>query len=292
MPEPIDVVLSTDVGCEIDDQWTITHLLTHPRFNVKGLMSVHAPVFRPPAGRTCLRVLEDVVTRRLAIPQPPPMLEGASKPMPGADAWVETPAAKFLVDLARNYSAERRLTVLAIGAVTDIGAALRMDPGIADRITITQMGFWSWEKGATDYNILNDPAAQSVILASDAPLTAGCIEVCKRDLAMHIDQAERLLAPLGAVGEWLWVEFQDFYYRRILPTRTSDFSKPWVIWDTVVLAHHLGMATHSVRQRPSLAADGALQFADDGRTMGWIESVDAAAVWADFSACVKRRAGI
>ena len=37
----IPVVLSTDVGNEIDDQWAITYLLLQPRFDVLGVISAH-----------------------------------------------------------------------------------------------------------------------------------------------------------------------------------------------------------------------------------------------------------
>ena len=39
----IPVILSTDVGNEIDDQWAVTYLLLQPRFKVLGVMSAHAP---------------------------------------------------------------------------------------------------------------------------------------------------------------------------------------------------------------------------------------------------------
>ena len=48
----IPVVLSTDVGNEIDDQWAITYLLLQPRFEVLGVMSAHAPSISAPAGQT------------------------------------------------------------------------------------------------------------------------------------------------------------------------------------------------------------------------------------------------
>src|SRR5579872_1680315 len=62
--ERIPVVLSTDVGNEVDDQWAIVYLLTQPRFDVKGLLSAHAPTLSPPAGRTAYRVLRNVVEER------------------------------------------------------------------------------------------------------------------------------------------------------------------------------------------------------------------------------------
>jgi len=36
---PVPVVLSTDVGNEIDDQWAIVYLLLQPKFEVLGVMS-------------------------------------------------------------------------------------------------------------------------------------------------------------------------------------------------------------------------------------------------------------
>src|SRR4030095_5099546 len=59
--QQIPVILSTDVGNEIDDQWAVAYLLVHPRFNVLGIMSAHAPTITAPAGQTSHRILVDVV---------------------------------------------------------------------------------------------------------------------------------------------------------------------------------------------------------------------------------------
>ena len=48
----VPVVLSTDVGNEIDDQWAVVYLLLQPKFEVLGVMSAHAPTITAPAGRT------------------------------------------------------------------------------------------------------------------------------------------------------------------------------------------------------------------------------------------------
>src|SRR5229473_6974469 len=74
----IPVVLSTDVGNEIDDQWAITYLLLQPRFDVLGVMSAHAPTIAAPAGHTSYRILVDVVENRLRMNIHPPLIEGGS----------------------------------------------------------------------------------------------------------------------------------------------------------------------------------------------------------------------
>ena len=77
----IPIILSTDVGNEIDDQWAVTYLLLQPRFKVLGVMSAHAPSITAPAGKTSHRILVDVVENRLGMKNHPPLLEGGSEPL-------------------------------------------------------------------------------------------------------------------------------------------------------------------------------------------------------------------
>jgi hypothetical protein len=37
------VILSTDIGNEIDDQWAVAYMLTNADFDVLGIVSAHAP---------------------------------------------------------------------------------------------------------------------------------------------------------------------------------------------------------------------------------------------------------
>ena len=78
------MVLSTDVGNEIDDQWTITYLLLQPRLDVLGVMSAHAPSLPAPAGHASYRILVDVVEKRLGMSTHPPLIEGGSLPLENA----------------------------------------------------------------------------------------------------------------------------------------------------------------------------------------------------------------
>ena len=45
----IPVILSTDVGNEVDDQWAIAYLLVNPGFDVLGIVSAQAPSVAPPS---------------------------------------------------------------------------------------------------------------------------------------------------------------------------------------------------------------------------------------------------
>lgn len=93
-----------------------------------------------------------------------------------------------------------------------------------------------------------------MILDSDVPLVVGSGDVCRAHLALSLDQAKEMISHRGPVAKWLWEEFLTWYYRFVKPWRKDDFSKPWVIWDDVVLAYLLGMT--NTRSTPSPATEG------------------------------------
>jgi purine nucleosidase len=277
----IPVILSTDVGNEVDDQWTIVWLLLNPRVETLGVMSAHAPSITAPAGRTSLRILRDVVESRLGMSVHPPLIEGGSLPMENTKTPRPSPAVNFLIEKSKPFSKENRLTVLMIGAGTDVASAILSDPGIVDRIRVIQMGFTN-QKGGNEFNIANDPRAAQAILDSSVPLVIGPGDVCRASLSLSLDQAKEMVAARGPIGGWLWEEFQAWYYRFVKPIRVNDFSKPWIIWDNITLAYTLGMTEQQTAPRPRMKDDFSFEPSPAGGTVTWITDVDEKKVWADF----------
>ncbi len=277
----IPVVLSTDVGNEVDDQWTIAWLLLSPRVEVLGVMSAQAPTIAAPAGRTSYRILRDVVENRLAMRVHPPLIEGGSLPLENAQTPRPSPAVRFLIEKSKPFTRENRLTVLMIGAATDVASAILTDPTITGRIRVIQMGFNN-RQGGNEFNIANDPRAAQAILDSDVPLVIGPGDVCRASLSLGFQQAEGLLAARGPIGAWLWEEFQAWYFRYVKPIRVNDFSKPWIIWDNITLAYVLGMTQHQTAPRPRMQDDFTFVPGAPGREVAWITDVDEERMWADF----------
>jgi len=277
----IPVVLSTDVGNEIDDQWAITYLLLQPKFKVLGVMSAHAPTIPAPAGHTSYRILVDVVENRLRMKTHPPLIEGGSEPLANAQTPRSSPAVKFLIDQSKRFSQQHRLTVLMIGAATDVASAILIDPTIADRIRVVQMGFTD-ENGGEEFNIANDVHAVQAILNSNVPLVIGPGNVCRTSLSLTFEEARRMLAGRGAIGKWLWEEYQAWYFRYVKPLRVNDFSKSWVIWDDITLAYVLGMTTQHTAPRKQLLDNMTFGSTRDDHEVTWITDVDEKRLWSDF----------
>ncbi len=279
------VVLSTDVGNEIDDQWAITYLLLQPRFDVLGIMSAQAPSITAPAGHTSYRILTDVVENRLGMRTHPPLIEGGSLPLENARTPRSSPAVDFLIETSRRFSKDNPLTVLMIGAGTDVASAILTDPGIVNRVRIIQMGFTD-EQDGNEFNIANDVHAAQAILDSNVPLVVGPGKVCRGSLSLTFDQAREMLEKRGAIGAWLWEEYQAWYFRYVKPLRVNDFSKPWVIWDDITLAYVLGMTTQHTLPRPRLRDDLTFERVKTDQTIVWITDVDEQRMWTDFLSLV------
>lgn len=279
------VVLSTDVGNEIDDQWAIAHLLLSGNFQVRGMLSAQAPSLPAPSAHATYKVLVDEVENRLGMREHPPLLEGASTPLRSPKSAQDSEAMRFLIDVSKDFSKDNRLIVLTIGAATDVASAIISDPAIVDRIEVIAMGFTNLSSdGGKEFNVQNDPIAWRVILQSAVPVTIGSGEVCRAYLAISFDKAAQLLAN-SAIGGWLWQEYQAWYFRHVKPLRVNDFSKPWIIWDIITMAYVEGIAEHEKIARPVLGDDLSFQKGTDpAKTVNWITTVDSAKLWKEFAA--------
>lgn len=279
----IPMILSTDVGNEIDDQWAVVYTLANPALDVLGIISAHAPTLPDPSAHYTYRVLVDVVENHMRMAVHPPLFEGSSLPLendtsPRANAGVD-----FIVDASKNFSKDNRLSVLTIGAATDVASAILEDPTIVDRIRVVAMGFRDWPDGGEEFNVANDVKAWQVILRSRVPVVIGSGKVCEATLALTPAQARDLIAARGPIGAWLWSEYQEWYYRVVKPLRKNDLSKPWVIWDTITLAYVEGMTQQKQVPRPALKDNMVFDHVRTDDTITWITGLDSKRMWADFA---------
>lgn len=286
-PAPIPVILSTDLGNEIDDQYPLLHLLLSDRFQVLGITAAHAPADAiPGSSATAARLVDAILSDRLALPRRPPVLVGADGPLAAANAPRQTEAARFIVAASRGYTARRPLNLLVIGAATDAASALLLDPTLADRVRIVAMGFRSWEEGGKEFNIENDPVAWRVILDSAVPLVIGDATVTTRDLSVSRAEVVSLTAGGGPLSTWLLRDY-DAWYERLIGkldfTRRPDGTRAWPLWDHVVVAHLLGLTATQNRPRPRMGEDLRFVPTRDGRTVWWITRIDRAALFRDFT---------
>ena len=172
----IDMVLDTDAYNEVDDQFALCYALLSPeRLNVRAVYA--APFFNdrssgPADGmeksyREIVRLLGKLGRKADGF-----ALKGSDAYLPDGQTPVDSPAARDLVKRARGYSPQRPLTVVAIGAITNVASALLMAPDIARNISIVWLGGNPMGyPTAREFNLMQDVPAVRVLLDCCAPLT-------------------------------------------------------------------------------------------------------------------------
>ena len=173
---PIDVVLDTDTYNEIDDQFALSDLLrSGETLTVKALCA--APFFNdnstsPEDGmERSYREIFNLLHLAEREDLNPIVYEGSRTYLPDERTPVDSPAARELVRLAKDYSPEKPLYVVAIGAITNVASALLMDPAIQDNIVIVWLGGHALEWPETgEFNMMQDVAAARVVFGCGVPV--------------------------------------------------------------------------------------------------------------------------
>jgi inosine-uridine nucleoside N-ribohydrolase len=176
------VILDTDVGDDIDDAYAIALALHSPELNVLGITTAWgdtslrarlAARLATECGVKSLPVLAGVPTRPAAVFSQRAYAEAG--PPPGRRSGVD-----FLLAEARRHP--HQVTLIALGPLSNVGAAIDRDPeGFRMLARVVLMG-GSIRRGydtphgrrptppQPEYNLASDPAAAKKLLASGVPV--------------------------------------------------------------------------------------------------------------------------
>ena len=232
---PVRVVLDTDTYNEIDDQFALVYALLSPE--QLSLEAVYAAPFHNSRssgpGDGMRKSYEEIerVLRKLDRGIDGFAFAGSDHWLPDRATTVDSPAVADLVARARS-NRDGPLYVAAIGAITNVAAALIAAPDIRDKIVVLWLGghplHW---RDANEFNMQGDPTASRVVLDSGVPLllfpcmlVAEALTTSRAELAAYVrDRSE--------IGTYLYRIFTD--YERI-DLRQPGSSK--VIWDLAPIA--------------------------------------------------------
>lgn len=272
------LIIDADTANEIDDLYAILRLLRQNRFEVVALTSTQwfhylAKDWIGPDLTTVeasQRINEQLL--RLAghadLPAPQGSREPIGKPWGGFEPK-DSPAARAIVDHGRRASPDAKLTVVCLGATTNVASALGLDPSIAPNIRLYLLGLrydhaaGVWNKSS--FNVRRDLNAADLVLNTEALE----VHVMPANIAQPLtferaDTFERL-APLGELGDYLADRWR---------AHAPEFEE-WVMWD-VALAVAL--------VRPELAESVLVPTPPENtrRQVRVYRSIDARAMRDDF----------
>jgi len=195
---PRKILIDTDPG--VDDTMAIFLALRSPELDVIGLTTIFGNVHTALATKNALRLLE--IAGRGDIPAAAganaPLVGAYDGPVPfvhGGDGQGDTdlpepagqpldiPAALFIVEQLRQHPGE--LTLVALGPLTNLALALRLEPRIVDWVDeVVLMGGNALVPGnaspAGEANIRNDPEAADLVFGADWQVTMVGLDVTLR----------------------------------------------------------------------------------------------------------------
>jgi purine nucleosidase len=197
------VVIDNDFAGDPDGILALAHHLLSPSNRVVAITSsfLNSRFVAPPAtpGATAAdgTRLVAALLDELGLADPPPIATGAEAAGGGRSA-----AAEAIVSAAREED-DLPLYVVCGGPLTNVAAALELDPGIAGRLTLIWIG-GSLDPDAFEYNRDTDPAAAEAVFAVPGlEIHQFPLETYRR-CAYGIAELEADLPATGRLGAWLF----------------------------------------------------------------------------------------
>ncbi|MCD7097510.1 nucleoside hydrolase [Stenotrophomonas sp. MMGLT7] len=236
------IVVSTDIGDDIDDAFALGLLLSSPEFEVLGIASTWGDTAL--RARLLQRLLANTghagiplamgVPTRSEIPFSQSRWAGQGKAVDGLPE-----AADFILAQARRHPGQ--VTLLALGPLTDVARAIERDPQAFRQLRQVVLMGGSLRAGygksdyrppnppAPEYNILSDIAAARKLFASGVPIVMLPLDATQ----VGLEEPQRV--ALFAHGSAMTDALAQLYYQ------WRDTDQPWAsatptVFDVVPVA--------------------------------------------------------
>ncbi len=279
----IDAVLDTDAFNEVDDQFAIAYLL-RSKDKIRTVAIYAAPFFNglstgPADGmeksyKEIFHIL-DLAGEKVDA------YRGSDRFLSDEETPVVSPAAEDLAKRAEEYSPERPLYVLTIGAITNIASAILLNPKVAENTVVVWLGGNAEHfTHMKEFNMIQDVAAARVVMNSGVPFVRlPCMGVVS-SFTISKPELEYWFIGKNPLADYLAknaIRSADSYAK----------GAPWtrVIWDVTTVGWLLNEDDRFMLSRlvptsvPSY--DGYLTCLPDARLSRYVYHINRDALWRD-----------
>ena len=228
------VVLDTDTYNEVDDQFAVAQMLLSPdRLAVEALYAAPFSNSRSDGPLDGMEKSYDEILRllqRLDVSAEGFVFRGSTRYLSCLEDPEESEAARDLVDRAMN--GEGLLYVAAIGAITNVAAAILLEPRIIERIVLVWLGgqplHWP---SAREFNLGQDLQASRLVFDCGVPLVLIPCQGVASLLLTTVAELERYVSGRGAIG--------DFLVETVRGYSADHYAWSKVIWDIAAIGYLL-----------------------------------------------------
>lgn len=280
------VIVDNDFAGDPDGLVALTHQLLSPKTTVP-LVTVSAldPKFAgaaaPMSVVTGVRTARELI-ERLAPASQPKVIGGRN------GSFVQGQPSEAAQAIVREAMADDPLPLYLTcgGPLSNVADALRLEPAIAQRITVIWIGGGGYPQGGWEYNLSVDvEAARHVIERTQVPIWQ-IPQPAYRLMLASVAEMETDLSPISPFGAWL-------YQRFTTPPDFLDVAGSWPMGDSpLVLLTAVSGESSRYRDWPARHIEDNLAYGAEipGRTVRVYDDLDMRLTWSDFLARLRLHA--
>ena len=268
----VDVVLDTDAYNEIDDQFAISYMIkSKEKINIKAISIAPFYNSRSDSPRDGMEKSYDEVLKLLSLMKERiDVFKGSEEFLKDEETPIISDASKTLAKLADEYSPEKPLYVVAIGAITNVASALLINPEMKNNVVVIWLGGHAHHFHDTkEFNMKQDVAAARVVMKSGVPFVQLPCNGVVDSFRISKPELEYWLKGKNDLADYLAenaIAEAESYAKGTAWTR--------VIWDTTAVAWLLNdndkfMLTRIV-PTPLPTYDGAYEFDSEAENMAYV----------------------
>lgn len=204
------VIVNTDAKNEADDQYAIVHALLTPSFDIRGVIAAHFGTRRNDQSEQESYDEIMLLLKLMGWEEKGVRVEhGAPHALPDVNTPVPSDGARLIIEEALKED-DRPLYVLFYGPLTDMAAALLMEPRIdTPKLKVVWIGGGAWPVGGPEFNLSNDIHAANVVMASNVEVWQLSSAIYRRMGVSYAELFERVY-PHKELGRYLVEEVIRF----------------------------------------------------------------------------------
>lgn len=236
------VILDTDIFNEVDDQFALTYLLKSEEiFDLLAITiapfskSGYANTITIEEGteksyETTLKLL-DMLNRK---DYKEKVYKGATKYF--KDSKEDNGAVDKIIELAKEND---KITILAIGAITNVALAIEKSPEIVEKIKVVWLGGNSFlAKDNSEFNFRQDIEAVQKVFESKVELVVIPCRNVASHLATTIYELEHYLKEETELNKYLCEIFKNCK-KNFIKTEEDAIGQSKTLWDLSVIAYEI-----------------------------------------------------
>lgn len=241
-PKIIPIILDTDIGTDIDDTWALALMLKCPELDIKLITTATGDTtYR---AKIVAKMLE--ITHRTDIPIGVGIAAGTTKGAP-QEPWVRdydlkqypgkiyADGVQALIDTVRQSN--EKITIIAIGPLTNLGAALEKDKELGHLAKFVGMqgsvrkGYNGSPTPDSEFNVVKDIAAAKAVFQAPWPIIITPLDTCgivvlKREKFMAVSECTEPLTQALIENYRIWAHKGKWY---------NKLTQSSVLFDTVAI---------------------------------------------------------